>query len=281
MKDTLKSYHIDKKKFGGILSREYERAFPKSDKNSSKAHSAELLGLSEDIFSNMLNGKNQDCLFERLIKFCIHTKTPILSVIDKVFDGEDVDFADDLAEIFAVPADIAAKYGISVNPAEYPVIDGAVSAKDVLYQETKITAQNPEILGREAQPLYESLGPDVRSFIQEQSQSTNDIHDAYTNHLINQYHDQLQHYERHISMLNKEHESRIEDIKASHNRAVEYLKAENKRLQKWVLRLGVALGIETLAVLFVFVIDSINKNVGWIRSFMPNIGNGFFDSLWS
>ena len=70
-------------------------------------------------------------------------------------------------------------------------------------------------------------------------------------------------------------------MEESHNRSVEYLKAESTRLRKWVIRLAVILGIESVAVLGVFTLDALNRNVGWIRSLIPNTSGNFFDSLLS
>lgn len=305
MKDTLQTYHIDKKKFGGILSREYERAFPKTDKNSSKAHSADVMGLSEDVFANMLNGKNQDCLVERMLKFCIHTRTPILSVIDKIFDGDDVDFADDLAAIFAVPADIAEKYGIPVNATAYPVIDGPIAAKEVVYQETKITAQQTKIIESENHPLYESIGADVLAFLRadraEQAQRTNDIHDAYTLRLAEQYKDQIQqldrsrqitieHYEDRVAMIKEQHEQHIIDIKAGHAAFAEecekkfakveelYLKAIHRK-NVWLAIVATLFVLETAGVIALLVYDATHPEIGFLRGLSDLFSSGIMEAI--
>lgn len=264
MKKSLVSFSFDKAKAGRILKKYIE------DSPYSQRQVAPLIGTTDDMLSNVVRGQNKEISFERVFKICTITGHSICEFQREMLDGEDIDFADQVNSVCF--ADTSADF------AAHSVPHGVTA------HQTEVVAKKTEII-EEGNPLFKSLGPDVFSFLRsdraEQDQRTNEIHDAYIKHLIDQYHDQIQHYEQHISMLNKEHELRIEDIKASHNRVVEYLKAENKRLQKWVLRLGVALGIETLAVIFVFVIDSINQNVGWIRSFMPSVSNGFFDSIWS
>ena len=141
--------------------------------------------------------------------------------------------------------------------------------RGVVVRQTEVVAQKTEIIKEENHPLYESIGADVLAFLRadraEQAQRTNEIHDAYTLLLAEQYKDQIQqldrsrqitidHYEDRVKLLNEEHERHIQDIKdshaatikameESHNRSVDYLKAESTRLRKWVIRLAIVLGI--------------------------------------
>lgn len=291
MKYSLASYHIDKAKFGGILAAAYDCAFPKEDKNSSKAHSAGLMGLSDDVFSNMLKGKNQDCLVERLLKFCIHTRTPILSVIDKALEGEDVDFADDLAAIFAVPADIAEKYGISVHATDCTVIDGINSAKEVSIRQTEMVARQTEIITSEQAGEKSSLRPEILTILRTDQEALMDrlknVHSGYTEQLVTQFNGQIQqlkdsrqitidHYEERVSLINAQHAKHVEDIKEGHAAFAQesekkfakveelYLKAIHRK-NVWLAIVATLFVLETAGVIALLVYDATHPEIGFLR----------------
>lgn len=287
MQKSLCSFTFDKAKAGRILKKYIEES-PYSQRQV-----APLVGMTDDMLSNVVRGLNKEISFERVFKICTLTGHSICEFQKEMLAGEEIDFEDQVnfACVAANSAEIAA-----------PAVN-----RGVVVRQTEVLAQKTEIINEENHPLYESIGADVLAFLRadraEQAHRTNEIHDAYTLRLVEQYKDQIQqlkdsrqitinHYEDRVKLLNDEHERHIQDIKdshaatikameESHNRSVDYLKAESTRLRKWVIRLAVILGIESVAVLGVFTIDALNRNVGWIRSLIPNTSGNFFDSLWS
>lgn len=242
--------------------------------------------------SNVLRGQNKEISLLLVFKICIATGHSICDFVREMLEGEEIDFR---AEFDAVcPPHCSDFADDSANLAAPAVNRGVV-------------VRQTEVIKEENHPLYESIGADVLAFLRadraEQAQRTNEIHDAYTLLLAEQYKDQIQqldrsrqitidHYEDRVKLLNDEHERHIQDIKdshaatikameESHNRSVAYLKAESTRLRKWVIRLAIVLGIESVAVLGVFTLDALNRNVGWIRSLIPNTSGNLFDSLFS
>ena len=234
MIDTLASYHVNKSKFGEILSKAFDK-YQKKNLNATKAKAAISMGISDDIFANMLKGKNQDCLVDRLLKFCIHTGTPILGVIDQTLENADIDFADKIAPIFAVSAELAEKYGISVAAADANVIDGPAPVKQPMIRQTEIT----EIMGNAASLSANALSPEILSFVKnefsELIQNMNRTHDAAITRLADQYKGQIlqlhesrqitiNQIEERFALLKDEHAQHVADIKESQKA----LNAENK-----------------------------------------------------
>lgn len=254
MQKSLTSFSFDKVKAGQILRRYLDNA------DISQRQAAPLLGMTDDMLSNVLRGQNKEISFERVFKICILSGHSMCEFLTDMMDGEDVDFADRIHAFCANPADSAAP----------SVIHG------VAVRKTEVIAQKTEIIEEAANPLFKSLGPDVLAFLradrQEQSERTNLIHDTYTRMLVEQY-------EQRITAMQAEEERRLTDQKEKYAAVTDYLKKENKRLQKLCTRLAIALGIETAAVLGLFAYDSLNHNVGWFRSLLPHFGNTVTDSL--
>lgn len=238
MIDTLASYHVNKSKFGEILSKAFDK-YQKKNLNATKAKAAISMGISDDIFANMLKGKNQDCLVDRLLKFCIHTGTPILDVIDQTLENADIDFADKIAPIFAVSAELAEKYGISVDAADASVIDGPTPAKQPMIRQTEIIAQKTEIMGNAASLSANAISPEILSFVKNECddliQNMNRTHDAAITRLADQYKGQIlqlhesrqitiNQFEERFALLKDEHAQHVADIKESQKA----LNAENK-----------------------------------------------------
>lgn len=294
MQKSLCSFTFDKAKAGRILKRYIEES-PYSQRQV-----APLVGMTDDMLSNVVRGLNKEISFERVFKICTLTGHSICEFQKEMLAGEEIDFENQV-NFVCVAANSAE---IAAPPVNRGVV---VRQTELVAQKTEVLAQKTEIIKEENHPLYESIGADVLAFLRadraEQAQRTNEIHDVYTLRLVEQYKDQIQqlkdsrqitidHYEDRVKLLNDEHERHVQDIKdshaatikameESHNRSVDYLKAESTRLRKWVIRLAVILGIESVAVLGVFTLDALNRNVGWIRSLIPNTSGNFFDSLLS
>lgn len=275
MKKNLCAFSFDMTKAGQILKRYIEES------GFSQRQLARHIGMTDDMLSNLLRGQNKEISLERVFKICVATGHSICDFVREMLEGEEIDFRADFDAI--------------CQPHSADFADDAANRCVVFRQ------------NEENHPINESISADVLSFLRtdraEQDQRTNDIHDAYTMRMAEQHKDQIQqlkdyrqitidNYEDQLKMLSNENERHIQDIKDSHaatikameeryNRSVEYLKAESARLRKWVIRLAVILVIESVAMLGAFTIDALNRNVGWIRSLIPNTSCNLFDSLFS
>ena len=300
MTKNLCAFSFDKAKAGQILKRYIENS------GFSQRQLAQHIGMTDDMMSNVLRGQNKEISLERVFKICIATGHSICDFVREMLEWEEIDFR---AEFDAVCPPHCSDFADDAVNLAVPAVNRGVVVRqtEVVAQKTEVLAQKTEIIKEENHPLYESIGADVLAFLRadraEQAQRTNEIHDAYTLRLVEQYKDQIQqlkdsrqitidHYEDRVKLLSNENERHIQDIKdshaatikameESHNRSVEYLKAESTRLRKWVIRLAVILGIESVAVLGVFTLDALNRNIGWIRGLTPNTSGNFFDSLLS
>lgn len=283
---NLCAFSFDMTKAGQILKRYIEES------GFSQRQLARHIGMTDDMLSNVLRGQNKEISLERVFKICVATGHSICDFVREMLQGEEIDFRADFDAI------------CQTHAADFA--DDSAN-RGVVFRQKEAFSQKTKIIKEENHPLNESIGADVLSFLRadraEQDQRTNDIHDAYTMRMAEQHKDQIQqlkdyrqitidNYEDRVKMLNDEHERHIQDIKDSHdatikamaeryNRSVEYLKAESTRLRKWVIRLAVILVIESVAMLGAFTIDALNRNVGWIRSLIPNTSCNLFDSLFS
>lgn len=254
MQKSLNSFSFDKVKAGQILRRYLDEA------DISQRQAAPLLGMTDDMLSNVLRGQNKEISFERVFKLCTLAGRSLCEFLRDMMAGEDVDFADRIHTFCANSADAAvpsAAHGVAVR-------------------KTEVIAQKTEIIEEAANPLFKSLGPDVLAFLradrQEQSERTNSIHDAYTHMLVEQY-------EHRIAAMQAEEERRLSDQKEKYTAVTDYLKKENHRLRRLAARLAVALSVETVALIGFFTYDALNRNVGWFRSMLPHFGGAFTDSL--
>lgn len=272
MPKSLNSFSFDKVKAGQILRRYLD------DADISQRQAAPLLGMTDDMLSNVLRGQNKEISFERVFKICTLSGRSLCEFLRDMLEGEDVDFADRVRAFCADPAhsaDSSALHGVSVR-------------------KTEVIAQKTEIIEEKSDPLFKSLGPDVLAFLradrQEQAERANLIHDTYTHMLLEQCHDQIQqlkdaqlqtvdHYEKRIAAMEKEEERRLADQKEKYTSVTDYLKKENIRLRKLCTRLAIAFGIETAAVVGLFTYDALNHNVGWFRGYMPYFGSSDFFSF--
>lgn len=275
MKKNLCAFSFDMTKSGQILKRYIEES------GFSQRQLARHIGMTDDMLSNILRGQNKEISLERVFKICVATGHSICDFVREMLEDEEIDFRADFDAI--------------CQPHAADFADDSANRCVVFRQ------------NEENHPINESISADVLSFLRsdraEQDQRTNDIHDAYTMRMAEQHKDQIQqlkdyrqitidNYEDQLKMLSNENERHIQDIKDSHaatikameeryNRSVEYLKAESARLRKWVIRLAVILVIESVAMLGAFTIDALNRNIGWIRSLIPNTSCNLFDSLFS
>ena len=271
MRSTLASYHIDKAKFGNII---YNK-FRKSAHPMPQAQAAEKMGLSEDVFGNMLKGRNQDCLVDRLLKFCILTGTPILDVVDQVFVGEDVDFEDQLPAVFAVSAELAQKYGICLQSAEAAANDGTHPAKEA-------PEHRMEIAGADHQKHPKELSPEILTIIRNDQEALMDrlkgVHDRYTQQLVHQYQEQIHQLdnsrkiaidllEERLANTVSEHEQRIRDMREGykaqqdenmkkHEEVVGLFQKEVKRKNKWIITLS-ALSLIAISALITLLVAEV------------------------
>lgn len=270
---SLAQFHFDPKKSGAILKKWIKES------GFTYHQIAEMTGIPYDTLNNSLQGRVQDLSLERAFKVAVCTGHSTCEYIKLMLQDEDIDFRHRVHVLRDVPmeralfvdhpddccASIPKETAISLvpPPQEIPAIPAVVS-------------DSP------------AFGLDERAM--EAIRMDRERHDRYTECLVEQYKDQIQqlkdsreitisHYEERISLLIQEHEKRVTDIKEAHARATAFLKDEHKRLEKWVIILGVALGVETAAVIVIFMVDALNRNVGWFRGLLPYVGDGVFDAL--
>lgn len=286
MKATLASYHIDKAKFGGIL----HKKFHKSALGLPQAQAAEKVGLSEDVFSNMLKGRNQDCLVDRLLKFCILTGTPILDVVDQVFEGEEVDFEDRLPAIFAVSTELIQKYGISLQSADASANGGEHPAKEIHARRVENSENDP-------QKRHKELSQDILAIIRSDQEALMDrlkiVHDQYTQRLVTQYQSQIQQLDNSrkitIDILEQrfanavaEHAQRIHDMRdgykaqqaeneKKHSEVVELFQKEVKRKNKWIIALSSLSFLAIAALLAILAAEAFGADNCIIHSVIDSL----------
>lgn len=286
MRSTLASYHIDKAKFGHILSNK----FHKGHHPMPQAQAAEKMGLSEDVFGNMLKGRNQDCLVDRLLKFCILTGTPILDVVDQVFEGEEVDFEDRLPAIFAVSTELAQKYGISLQSAEVAANDGAHPAKEAHAHRT----ENAET---DLKKHHKELSPEILAIIRNDQEALMDrlkgVHDRYTQQLVHQYQEQIHQLDNSrkiaIDILEQrfanavaEHAQRICDMRdgykaqqaeneKKHSEVVGLFQKELRRKNKWIIVLSSLSFLAIAALITVLVAEVFGADNCIIHSMIDSL----------
>ena len=290
MTKSIASFSFDKAKAGRIL-KQYIEESPYSQRQI-----APMVGMSEDMLSNVLRGMNKEISLERIFKICIVTGRPVCEFIREMLDGEDIDFraefeaicppsSANLAEPAANFADASAPRGIAVRKVAVAV------------QETEEILQEP--------PLFKSLGPDVLAFLRadraEQAQRTSDIYHEHSNIMLAQYKDQIlqlkesrqitiSHYDERIAIMREEHEKRISEIKVGHAEVVaemekryakniEFLKSELKKARRLATTFGILFTAETLGIIILFFVDALNHHVGWLRGFFPFLSDGVSESL--
>ena len=149
--------------------------------------------------SNVLRGQNKEISLERVFKICIATGHSICDFVREMLEGEEIDFR---AEFDAVCLPHCSDFADDSANLTVPAVNRGVVVRqtEVVAQKTEVLAQKTEIIKEENHPLYESIGADVLAFLRadraEQAQRTNEIHDAYTLRLIDQYKGQIQQLDR-------------------------------------------------------------------------------------
>ena len=255
MGKSLAAFAFDKVKAGQIVRSYLDSA------GISQRQAAPLLGMTDDMLSNVIRGQNKEISFERIFKICALTGHSMCDFLRDMLSGESVDFADQIAAIC-------------------PQAMHAVHAADAPAESGAIPRNTDAALPHAIRPEIDAI---LRADRKEQAERSNIIHDAYTHMLLDQFHDQIlqlkesrqitiDHYERRIAAIERDTDKRMAEQKEIYDSATEYLKQENRRLRKMCIRLAVGLFVESIAVIGLFIFDALNHNVGWFRSFLPYYG---------
>lgn len=83
-------------------------------------------------------------------------------------------------------------------------------------------------------------------------------HQRYVEQIQEQHKNQIEQMERHF-------EKSLSELKSSHAQEIERLDKENTRLRKTGKTLSIAVGIETVLILLLLILDVFNRSVGWFR----------------
>lgn len=242
MSVSLLSFSFDKAVVGAILKEWIIEA------GFSFAQVARMVGMTDDMLSNVLCGRNKEVSLDRVIKICVVTSHTIDELIIRATNGIDTDFS--------LPV------SAYVTDSPHPAAPSAhISGKTVNVEAGMMLAE----LNRYVSHMDAHNEKMLEHFKK--------VHELARDQMADQYRASIQRYEQQISIINEEHRKGTQEIKSAHEKTVALLSFQNKRLRRtsWIL-FGILM-LETVGMVGLFLFDSLNPNVGLFRSTLSRLIN--------
>ena len=234
MQKTITTFNFDRAKAGKVMKQFI------ADSAYSQSQVAQMAGITDDMMSNVLAGRNKDIGFERVFKICAITGHSICEFIRLMLEDEDVDFFD--------------KNGCVICHPQKTEVIPQITAQNVKMEEQGFSGDAFNRYVERAEKLSESNLERFRR-----------IHEENRREAAEQYKASIARYEHQIQIINQEHKTAVDEMKASHAETVSLLTAQNKRLRctSWIL-FGLFL-LETIGVIAMFMYDAMHPDIGWLR----------------
>lgn len=230
---TLETYHLNPVRSGQIL-RTFIEQSPYSQRQT-----AELIGISYDTLTNSLAGRSQQLSLEKAFKVCVLTGHSMEEYLRLLIADDPVDFADRIV----YSSDYAVTFTEPIRENDDISVQTSV--------QTSVQPQNTESHPSFAMDYFMEQMALAQERVMDRYKG---IHDTYTQQLVTQQQKELQ-------MLDNRYES-----------SVKHLKAQIKRLERKNSVLTIVLVLENIALAGVLLLDALNRDMGWIRSFFHSGG---------
>lgn len=260
MQKSITTFIFDRQKAGKILKQFIQAS------SYTQSQVAQLAGMTDDMMSNVLAGRNKDIGYERVFKICVITGHSICEFTRLMMEDEDIDFADKIHVLRPIPTE-------QVPMAQAP--DGCV---DCLPHNTvvapQITAQNVKMeeKGFSAE-AFNRYVEHSEMLSKENMERFRRIHQENREAAEKQYKASIARYEEQIKIITAEHEKDIQKLEKSHAETVSILTAQNKRLRhtSWIL-FGLFM-VETISIIALLMYDALNPDRGWIQNVLARFKN--------
>lgn len=242
MSVSLLSFSFDKAVVGAILKEWIIEA------GFSFAQVARMVGMTDDMLSNVLCGRNKEVSLDRVIKICVVTSHTIDELILRSTDGIDTDFSMPVSA-YVTDSPHLAEPSANISGKTVNMEAGMMPAEFNQYV-SHMDAHNEKMLDR-----FKAVHAEARK------------------NMDDQYRASIARYENQINIINNEHKKATDEIKAAHEKTVSLLTAQTKRLRctSWIL-FGILM-LETVGIIGLFLFDSLNPNVGWFRATLSRLIN--------
>lgn len=242
MQRTITTFNFDRAKAGKVMKQFI------ADSAYSQSQVAQMAGITDDMMSNVLAGRNKDIGFERVFKICVITGHSICEFIRLMLEDEDVDFFTKEGCVICYPQKTEAAPQISGTNVKY---DGhGMNPKEFNHYVEHMDKQNADVLER-----FKILHEGNRTLMAEQ------------------YRQSIKRYEDQIKIITEEHKDDMRAIKDAHAETVGILTEQNKRLRRtaWIM-FGLFMA-ETLAIIGLFAYDAMHPDRGWLQSLASLLKN--------
>lgn len=242
MSVSLLSFSFDKAVVGAILKEWIIEA------GFSFAQVARMVGMTDDMLSNVLCGRNKEVSLDRVIKICVVTSHTIDELILRSTDGIDTDFSMPVSA-YVTDSPHHAEPSANISGKTVNMEAGMMPAEFNQYV-SHMDAHNEKMLDR-----FKAVHAEARK------------------NMDDQYRASIARYENQINIINNEHKKSIDEIKAAHEKTVSLLTTQTNRLRRtsWIL-FGILM-LETIGIIGLFLFDSLNPDVGWFRSTLSRLIN--------
>lgn len=242
MSVSLLSFSFDKAVVGAILKEWIIEA------GFSFAQVARMVGMTDDMLSNVLCGRNKEVSLDRVIKICVVTSHTIDELILRSTDGIDTDFSMPVSA-YVTDSPHHAEPSANISGKTVNMEAGMMPAEFNQYV-SHMDAHNEKMLDR-----FKAVHAEARK------------------NMDDQYRASIARYENQINIINNEHKKSIDEIKAAHEKTVSLLTAQTNRLRRtsWIL-FGILM-LETIGIIGLFLFDSLNPDVGWFRATLSRLIN--------
>lgn len=234
MQKTITTFNFDRAKAGKVMKQFI------ADSEYSQSQVAQMAGITDDMMSNVLAGRNKDIGFERVFKICVITGHSICEFIRLMLEDEDVDFFTKDGCVICHPQKTETAPQITGTNVKY---DGhGMDPKEFNHYVEHMDKQNAEVLER-----------------------FKNLHEGNRDLMAEQYKQSIKRFEGQIQIINEKHKNDMEEVKAAHAETVSLLTEQNKRLRitAWIM-FGLFIA-ETLAVLGLFMYDAMHPDRGWLQ----------------
>lgn len=234
MQKTITTFNFSLAKAGKIMKQFIE------DSEYSQSQVAQMANMTDDMMYNVLAGRNREIGFERVFKICVITGHSICEFIRLMLEDEDVDFFD--------------KNGCVICHPQNTVVASQITAQNVKMEEQGFSGDAFNRYVEHSEKLSESNMERFRR-----------IHEENRREAAEQYKASITRYENQIQIINQEHKTAVDEMKASHAETVSLLTEQNKRLRRtaWIM-FGLFM-VETLSILGLFAYDAIHPDRGWLQ----------------
>ena len=242
MSVSLLSFSFDKAVVGAILKEWIIEA------GFSFAQVARMVGMTDDMLSNVLCGRNKEVSLDRVIKICVVTSHTIDELILRSTDGIDTDFSMPVSA-YVTDSPHHAETSANISGKTVNMEAGMMPAEFNQYV-SHMDAHNEKMLDR-----FKAVHAEARK------------------NMDDQYRASISRYENQINIINNEHKKATDEIKAAHEKTVSLLTAQTKRLRctSWIL-FGILM-LEPVGIIGLFLFDSLNPDVGWFRATLSRLIN--------